>query len=408
MSRNSALSALCASNAAWEYTTTMMAGSTRRTFSSTARRNAGIVHFTETSSPELDHLLSTIRHKIILPAYLPTDQRRKIFSPKYEKKLQSDPIIIEIDGEVLKFRHQNPFRDMPQTRRAVLDAVTLFDAPEDFANLRPLIEGVAYASRKFHHGFYCKLIRVLGAKGRIFEVIELARAVARTEFRLDASEKVNEIMHFVQMKAIDADRDAAEEPADAVEEPADGISAARDPVKETAKALRWAEIVIELLQLEAHQPRRFKSDPVLEGELPLHRDPMVLLAPLHLAAALVSKQGGEVDEAAVDKLAKYARDVVRLWPEDKKLSQVQPPALYKDYNKMGYLREPNKFFIIAAPLLRGLDLAVEVLEAGIPELAAQLRSRRDVLAAEVQEAHAGGKGKKRGELVYEKLYGNAA
>lgn len=230
-------------------------------------------------------------------------------------------------------------------------------------------------------------MRVLGAKGRIFEVIELARGVARTGFRLDSSEKVNEVLHAVVMKAVDAD-------------------ANENPVEETAQALRWAEIVLELLHLEAHQPKRLKNDPVVEGELPLHRDPMVLLAPLHLAAALVSKQGDEVNEAIVDKLVKHARDVVRLWPEGKKLSEVQPQALYEEYDKMGYLKEPNKFLVITAPLLRGLDIAVEVLEDDNAELAAQLRSRRDVLASEVQEARAG-TGKKRGEAVYQKLYDNA-
>ncbi|KAI1467319.1 uncharacterized protein F4812DRAFT_465354 [Daldinia caldariorum] len=387
MSRNAALSALCASNAAWESATRRIAGSTmRRTFSSTARRDASIAHFTPTSSPELDKLLDTIRHKIILPAYLPTDQRKKMFSPKYEKKLQSDPIIIEIDGEVFKFRYQNPFTDIPQTRRCIVAAISRFEAPEDFANLRPLVEGVAYARRHFDPSFYCKILRVLGAKGRVFDVIELARGVARTGFRLDSSEKVNEVMHWVQMKAVDAAWDPAE----------------------TAQALRWAEIVLELLQEEAHQPKRHKNEHPLEGELPLHRDPMVLLAPLHLAAALVWKQGAEAaGEAAVEKLVKHARDIVRLWPEGRELSKVQPQALYEEYDKMGYLNEPNKFVVVSAPLLRGLEIAIEVLEPRNPDLAAQLRSRRDLLASEVERSLQAGKGT-RGKAVYEKLYNNAA
>ncbi|KAI8962493.1 hypothetical protein F5Y11DRAFT_322751 [Daldinia sp. FL1419] len=383
MSRHSALSALCASNAAWESATRRIASSTHRTFSSTARRNAGITHFTPTSSPELDDLLNTIRHKIILPAYLPTEQRKKITSPKYEKKLQSDPITIEIDGEVLKFRFQDPFKDIPQTRRSVVNAISRFETPEDFANLRPLIEGVAYARRHFDASFYCKVLRVLGAKGRIFDVIELARGVARSGFRLDSSEKVNEVMHWVQMKAIDS---------------------AWDP-EETAQALRWAEMVLELLQEEDHQPKRRKNESTLEGELPLHRDPMVLLAPLHLSAALVSKQGAEANDAVVDKLVKHARDVVRLWPQGKKLLEVQPPALTAEYDNMGYLLEPNKYIVITAPLLRGLDMAVEALEARNSDLAAQLQSRRNILAAEVQDARAKATKKNRGEAVYQKLYG---
>lgn len=376
-------------------------------------------HFAPASTPQLNELLSMIRHKIILPAYLPTEQRKKIASPKYEKKLQSDPIIIEIDGEVLKFRHQNPFTDVPQTRRSVISAISQFSTAEDFANLRPLLEGIAYANRKFDPSFYVKIIRTVGAKGRISHIIQCAREVARTGFKLDSSEKVTEVLHFVQMHAVDANWDPAA----------------------TAKALRWADMVVEMLQEEGHQPHRPKNKPMLDGELPLHRDPMTLLAQLHLAAALATRAQPQVPEAKVeasaeanaeaegegegeagseskrevkfdpevvaDKLAKYAKDVVRLWPEGTKLMEVQPAALYEDPDKMGYLREPNKFVALAAPLLRGLEMAVEAVQD--PELAAKLSSRRDILASEVQEARtaAGGKGR-RGEAVWKKLYGTDA
>ncbi|OTA61894.1 hypothetical protein K449DRAFT_434218 [Hypoxylon sp. EC38] len=384
MSRKLALSAFCAGNGALECAT-RIAISSQRPFSSSARRNANMAHFTPTSSPELDELLTTIRHKIILPAYLPTEQRKKIFSPKYEKKLQSDPIIIEIDGEVLKFRHVNPFHDMPQTRRSVVNAISQFSTPADFVNLRPLLEGIAYARRKFDHSFYCKVLRVVGEKGHIYDIIECARGVARTGFKLDTSEKVNEILHFVQMKAIESGWDEAA----------------------TAKALRWAEMVLELMEKEEHQPRRTKDEHMVEGELPLHRDPMVLLAPLHLTAALVAKKGPEADADLVDKLNKYAKDIVRLWPEDKKLLEVQPGELYGDYDKMGYLLEPNKFVALATPLLYGLETAIKFVS---PELSTQLQSRRDILAKEVQEARAaiGQDAGRRGEAVWRKVYDNEA
>ncbi|KAI1414699.1 hypothetical protein F5Y13DRAFT_13810 [Hypoxylon sp. FL1857] len=363
MSRRSALSAFCASNGALECAARRIAGSSQRTFSSSSRRDAGMSHFTQTSSPELDELLSTIRHKIILPSYLPTEQRKKIFSSKYEKTLQSDPIIIEIDGEVFKFRHLNPSKDMPQTRRSVVTAISQFSTPADFANLRPLLEGIAYANRKFKSSFYCKVLRVVGEKGHIYDIIECARGVARTGFKLDSSEKANEILHFVQMKAVESGWDEAV----------------------TVKALRWAEMVLELMQQEEHQPKRRKDEHMLEGELPLYRDPMVLLAPLHLVAALVAKRGPEADPELVEKLNKYARDIVRLWPEGKKLTEVQPSALYEEYDKMGYLLPPSKFVALTTPLLYGLETAIQVVS---PELASQLQSRRDILDKEVGGARA--------------------
>ncbi|CAJ2506428.1 Uu.00g005580.m01.CDS01 [Anthostomella pinea] len=380
MSRKTVLGAFCASNGAFEVTARRIIAGQQRSFTSTAQRNAQITHFLPTGKPALDELLNTIRHKIILPSYLPLAQRKKIYSPKHEKKLQSDPIIIEIDGEVLKFRHMNPFNgDIPQTRRSVMQAIQLFDTSDDFLNLKPLLEGIAYANRKFDPSFHTKILRVVGAKGRIYDIIDCARSVRRTGFKLDSSEKANEVLHWVQMKAVDSRWDA----------------------DQTAQALRWAEMVLEMLQDEGHQPRRRKDDPPLDGELPLSRDPMVLAAPLHLAAAMVTRHdaGDEVREM----VTKHATDIVRLWPQGRKLKELQPAQLYQDHDKLGYLVEPNKFVVLAAPLLRGLETAIQVVE---PQLADQLRSRHDTLAAEVQEAReAGVTGRGgRGEQVYRRVY----
>lgn len=276
---------------------------------------------------------------------------------------------------------------MPSARRSVAEAVERFATPADFANLRPLLEGLAGAGRRFPPGFYAKIARVAGAKGHVYEVLECARGAARTGYRLDSSEKAAELLHFIQMKAANSAWDGPQ----------------------TAQALRWAEMVLELLQEEAHQPRRRKDDPVLAGELPLHRDPAALLAPLHLAAVLVAKHGAEEGGGdAADRLAKYARDVVRLWPEGKKLTEVQPEALYADRDKLRYLRDPSKFLALASPLLYGLETAAGAVAD--PELTAQLRSRRDVLAAEVREARTAAIQKNpkcRGEVVYRKLFENA-
>ncbi|RYO75753.1 hypothetical protein DL764_010331 [Monosporascus ibericus] len=352
-------------------------------------RLAHITYFTPTSSKDLDELLNTIRHKIILPSYLPLAQRKKIYSPKYEKKLQSDPVVIEIDGEVLKFRHMNPLAgDIPETRRSVIQAVSRFETADDFVNLQPLLEGIYYTGRKFDAGFYAKVVRLAGRRGRVYDALACARMARRTGLRLDSSEKANEVLHFVQFKAVDA-----------------GFAPA-----DTARALRWAELVVDMLADEQHQPRRRKDEPPAEGELPLDRDPQVLLARLHLAAALARSRraggGGEADEAVVEKVNKYAADVVGLWPEGKRLRDLQPAVLYGGEHKMGYLLEPNKFVVLAAPLLYGIETAIDVVE---PELADQLRSRRDTLEAEVQEARAAYDMKPgRGEAVYQKLYGAEA
>ncbi|KAI0866758.1 hypothetical protein F4860DRAFT_499436 [Xylaria cubensis] len=379
MSRKSVLSAVCATNGALQATARriVVGQQQHRSFTSTPQRSGNITHFTPTSSPALDSLLNDIRTKIILPAYLPMSQRKKIYSSKWEKKLQADPIIMEIDGEVLKFRYQNPLFDLPNTRKIIVQAIEHFTTPADFANLKPLLEGIAYAGRKIDSSFHARILRIIGLKGYIYEIIDCARSVRRTGFKLDTSEKVNELLHFVQLKARDVDWDE----------------------DQTRQALRWAELIVEMLHEEAHQPKRHKDEPSVPGELPLCRDPMVLAAPLHLAAVLAAQH--QAGEEVLEKVHKLARDVVALWPEGIKLKEVQPAELYEDGNKLGYLRPNNKFIVIAAPLLHGLETAIKVVE---PELADRLRTRRDTLAAEIQEARVTLAAKPKGEVVYKKFF----
>ncbi|KAI1640915.1 hypothetical protein F4809DRAFT_587962 [Biscogniauxia mediterranea] len=401
MSRKSVLGAWCAGHGACEITArrTAAAAGLQRSFTSTAQRNANITKFTPTDSPALDELLDNIRTKIILPAHLPAAQRKKMYSPKYQKTLQSDPIIMEIDGEILKFRHLNRLAgDVPPTQPSVLEAVSKFNTKKDFANFLPLLEGVQ-GTKNFDSNFYCKVIRLLGEKDRIQTMIECARRVKTTGFRLNQSEKVVKMLFYIQMKAIKSNWDLGE----------------------TRQALRWAEMVLEMLQEEEHQVPEKRSGEPVEGQLPLFRDPLVLLAPLHLAATLAKHE--EAKDEVRDKIAKYAKAVTIPWPEQKGLKQVQPKDLYKYRRSMYYLKEPNTFVTLATPLLYGLERAVEVAD---PEQAAKLDARRKILAAEVQEAReahraqlaekieaARAKGEEwpnkspRSEAIYQQLFGEA-
>ncbi|KAI1212927.1 uncharacterized protein F4807DRAFT_305027 [Annulohypoxylon truncatum] len=387
MSRQLALSAFRVGNGVLGYTTRRIAASTRRTFSSTAQRKKEMIYFSKASSQELDDVLTEIRRKIVLPAYLPQPQRAKIYAKKYEKKLQSDPVTIEVDREVFKFRYVDPYSGVPSTKRILFRALDLFSEPADFDNLRPLIEGLAAANRKLSVETLAKLVRVVGTKGHIYKIVELARSVKRTGFKLDESETVNEVLHFIQMKAVFSDWDPAA----------------------TEKALRWAEIVVDLLEEEDHQPTLKKKDgPPPPGWLPLPRDPMVLLSPLHLAAALALKQGAEAEADVVDKVVKYATKIVLLWEEDKALRQTQPAALFKRGGPFLYISESrnNKFVKLAAPWLYGLNAAVKVLQDQGPqhsELAAQLQKRRDNLDAEIQEARKTASGEI-GEVTWRQVF----
>ncbi|KAI1426728.1 hypothetical protein F5Y12DRAFT_712880 [Xylaria sp. FL1777] len=360
MSRQFMLSTFRAGNGAFEAAARRTAGLQLRSFTSTAKRNESITHFTPTSSAELDSLLANIRHKIILPAFLPTAQRRKIFLPKWQKKLDADPITMEIDGEVLKFRYVNPLTEVPSTPKAVGAAVVLFNTPADFANLRPLLEGLYYAGRTLSPQLGAKILRLAGSKGQIYSVIDCARSVRQTGFQFNTHEKAMWALHFIQMNARHADWDEAK----------------------TRKALRWAEMVIVMLQTSSHKTEGFAHNPPVPGELPISRDPMVLAAPLHLAAVLAARYSP--DEEILDRVYHLARDVVALWPEDKKFKEIYHPRLFTRDHSMRYLSVDSIFINMTTPLLHGLETAAKVVVKD-PELARQLQIRFNTLRAEIKE-----------------------
>ncbi len=139
------------------------------------------------------------------------------------------------------------------------------------------------------------------------------------------------------------------------------------------------------------------------ARLPLNQDPQILAPRMHLAAAVAVKHNGGVD--ADGKVGKYAKQMLAVWPAGTPVLKLHPPAAYKNNQEMYWLVHPNKLVFHNTLLLHGLDMAMQVVE---PELAAELKSRRDVVAAEVEVALASAAEGGRGRSMYNKLYGPEA
>lgn len=380
-----------------------------RLLSTTAPRHAHAIDFLPSSSPELDDILETIRLKILVPSYLRAEQQRQLFSPKYREKLRADPITLEIDGQVLRFTGMDRLRDLPNARASLRDALGRMTTREDFDNLPRLLEGLHNAHRRLRPADYARIARRAGERGCIYTVIESARTVRRTGFRLDASETVAEILTHVQLRAVDGGWQDSQ----------------------TRQSLVWAEMVVDMLEDPQHERKTTPTPAPVSASVaaaatnitnptppppppsfPLARDPQVLAARLHLAAVVADKFAaaeGEEDgdkTAAVDKVARYASELVRLWPAGKGLRDLHPAALYTDRRgEMHYLNEDNKFLGVTAPLLHGLDTAITVLRANDQaDLAGELQTRRDALGTEVTAALAAAPDR-RGAAVYNKFYG---
>lgn len=353
-----------------------------RCFSASTPRQAGsVITFSKTSNAELDGLLHEMQQKIILPSVLPLAQRKKVFRERYKEKLELEPIEIEIDGKRIKFRYLDYRKgEVPTTRKIFFQALDSMKTKEDWQQLPKLLEALQYnARRKFEVSDWPKIVRKAGFSGNLGPIIEAVKRPERTGFKLDMSEKVQEIMTFIVWEAAEA-----------------GWS-----ISSLNTALKSAERILEVLAGEGHEPHTPDKEraELIKDRFPLRRDPQVLATPLFLTAMLAVRHG-KTEHA--DKMRRYAEVIVGLWPEGKGLLELHPHEAYVDVEGTKYLMEKNKFVLAASPILKGFDLAMEGLSS---DLASQIKLRRDPLAAEVRGALESDDMKKgRGKYLYDKCF----
>ncbi|KAL1880676.1 hypothetical protein Daus18300_001288 [Diaporthe australafricana] len=383
MSNNSIRPAFRAGRAALEASVrTAPPSQQSRCFSASTTRQAGnVITFSKTSNAELDGLLHEMQQKIILPSVLPLVQRKKIFRERYKEKLDLEPIEIEIDGQRIKFRYLD-FRkgEVPNTRKIFFQALNSMKTKEDWQKLPKLLEALQHnARRKFEVSDWPKIVRKAGFSGNLGPIIEAVKKPERTGFKLDMSEKVQEIMTFIVWEAAEA-----------------GWT-----ISSLQTALKSAERILEILQEEGHEVHKRDKEhaELIKNRFSLRRDPQILATPLFLAAMLAVKHGKAEHS---DKMHRYAQVIVSLWPGNKGLLELHPHEAYVDVEGTAYLMEKNKFVLAASPILKGFDLALEGLS---PDLASQIKLRRDPLAAEVRNAlDAQDLKKGRGQHLYEKCF----
>lgn len=341
-----------------------------------------VITFGRSSNTDLDATLKEMQRKILLPSYLPVKQRRKLFRTRWKLKLEQEPIEIEIDDQKIRLRHlDRAAGDVPSPRSLLWRALDDMQTKNDWQKLPKILEALYFnAQVPFHYTDWPKIIRRASRAGTLGPIFEAMRLPDRTGMRLDCHEKLQEVMTAIVWEAANA-----------------GWTSSA-----TERAMRNADKVVAFLQQDDHQmgiqARAIWDD---KGRFPLKRDPQVLATPLLLAAMLVAKHGKAAEYA--DTLHKYATLVLERWPEGKGLLELHQHEAYLDPEGMAYLMEKNKFLQVAAPVLRGFDLAIEA--SGSQEMAAQIKSRRDPMADEVRDALAADETKeKRGTVFYEKCF----
>ncbi len=330
----------------------------------------------------MSELLNEYRQKVILPTYLLPEQRQKIYNKRSQKFLENDPVTMEIDGVVHKFRYTDVTTDLPSTYKTWTNALRLMQTPADFANVRPLLEGLTRARRTITPQMKHRVIR--WAEGRsedsLQTVLDTVRGVRHTGFRLNSSELVAQLLVALQRPAI-----------------ASGWAA-----DETRRAVKRVRIVLDMLETDRDRDREHAPAIETAGEFPFFRDPQMLAYNLHVVAAVAVHHRGGVDNQGI--VARYAAQMVALWPEGAGLLDLQPDEAYADQHRMKYLLDRNIYLWYGSPVLNALQMAAGVVED--PELKKQLESRAASVEAEVKAALDSPNRKRggRGEEMYNELF----
>ncbi|KAI9740416.1 MAG: hypothetical protein M1834_004996 [Cirrosporium novae-zelandiae] len=298
----------------------LKAPSIRRTFATTARqqKNGAVPTFTPTSSVELDSILSSYRSKVFLPAHLNTAHRDLIYKTKNSSAITTEPMIITVAHEDFQLEPLNKLNE-PSSRKALKKILPLMKDPMDWRNLSSLLAGLKTASRYPKKGQLVQMARKANEAGMQNIILNCARQVTKTGFRLKDRELVWEVIFGAHLKGQQSGWDE----------------------EGTKKALTEAEQVLYLLEEEKHCGGSVFSDrdPRIQPEI-------VGLA-LELAAARATKHANGED--ADDKVENYAAKLMTLW---------RNPLLQLSKDK--YIA--NRNLTMWAPVWNGMRMSINILD----------------------------------------------
>lgn len=276
--------------------------------------------------------------------------RDLVYAFKNKKSLENVPVTVEIGGEEIRLKHIDKTKDVPNQRKALREALELMKEKKDWDNFPLLLEGLHSAGRVTDEIVLEQFIRRASMAGRQDAVLESARRVSKTGFRINTREIAKMVVWWIQYRAL-----------------ASGFSQA-----DTKKALSMAEQIAILMEDKAHAGGR-----VADTEDP-RTSPEVIGLLLELSALNAKHQGGKDEDGSVEKYAKGLLASLR----DKELEgmmrhQKIDPARVQEL-------ESNSMLQTVAPILLGVRTAVSILDQS-SDTTRQLRDLETKLSAQVAD-----------------------
>ncbi|EMC93970.1 hypothetical protein BAUCODRAFT_112632 [Baudoinia panamericana UAMH 10762] len=324
---------------------------THRAFSQTSKRakHHGLPTFAETSTPELDDILLTLRNKHLIPANLHKSERRLIFGTKYRQQLLDNPQTALVGDEEVPLTWIDRRKEIPSRNKLFVRALELMSKGArdeyggDWKNLTALLTALKGVSKSKGHEKrdvreerMGRIVRKVAEAGHLEIVIHCLKISKQTGLSLkqeDVLENVVWAMHHAAQKA--------------------GWSE-----EAVTKSLKHARAIGLLLESEQHG-----GGAVLREDDPRTR-PEVVGVFLELSAVFAYRYGGGKDEDGSVKM--YAERLLSCIGE-----HAQPPS------RAPAPTGPQMEMLHGVPIWHGLMLAENILGRDLPQPQLAKKIRQD-------------------------------
>ncbi|KAH6666881.1 hypothetical protein B0J14DRAFT_659449 [Halenospora varia] len=315
--------------------------------SSTVCMKPGVVPvFKETSSPELDGKLQTLRIQHILPNYLSKEQNDLVAKLKHKRTLELEPVVANIAGEEFRLEHVDPMTGKANSRDLFFDALALMKERKDWENLPLLLEGLHKGNSvltgrvKFREMICFWCIKA----GHVDIILECIRRSADTGMVIDSPKTAMGMMILLTEDAARNNYDSSS----------------------TKKALARAEQLMNLM--EDPKNAKYYTDAA--------KDPRIRPELVGIALDLASRLSLCGDSVGIEnKVEDFAKKVLGTWPN------LESPWIRNAGESVTMEKEHainNTWLRQLSTLLHGLKLSQKIL-SGNPELVSQLKQRADEL-----------------------------
>ncbi|KAM0436860.1 hypothetical protein ACHAPT_002573 [Fusarium lateritium] len=313
-----------------------------RQFSSTPARGLSAI-FAETENTKLNEVLTTIQNNIILPSYLPPKQRDLVFNLKLGNYIQQNPVVIELDGYEHKFTTINRFKDVPNSKKAFYQVVELMKTKEDWDNLGTLLAGYKKAGIKLQGSHYSRMIWKAGQNKQTYAIIECAKQSDKTGLFLTKQNHLVLLLTHINNK----------------------ITSPSGEANESAQALKWIELVLDIIQRPEHAGKGFNPSDRLHLS-PAVRGLVLFAQASSIKAAQAAEGSAEADVQPLKDNVEFLTSAwTRLGTQDLSnspaLASLNPRSpLTKSSDHHEYVT-PNYYILLLAQNIKGMELAQEIL-----------------------------------------------